>query len=64
MTIYCDLRGQIKENAEALHHVLHSSPRERAILAHNASRAILANNARCPESYVGLENVDLTYQTD
>ena len=30
---YCDLRGRIKENAEALHHVLHSSSREQSHIA-------------------------------
>ena len=31
--LYCDLRGQIKENAEELHHVLHSSSREQSNIA-------------------------------
>ena len=31
--VYCDLRGRIKENAEALHHVLHSSSREQSHIA-------------------------------
>ena len=31
--MYCDLRGRIKENAEALHRVLHSSSREQSHIA-------------------------------
>ena len=33
ISMYCDLRGRIKENAEALHHVLHSSSREQSHIA-------------------------------
>ena len=33
INLYCDLRGRIKENAEALHHVLHSSSREQSNIA-------------------------------
>ena len=29
--MYCDLRGQIKENAEAVHHILQCDSREHAI---------------------------------
>ena len=41
MIVYCDLRGRIKENAEALHHVLHSSSPEQSNIARTCIMSLI-----------------------